>query len=122
MNVLTEGSRRNAEFLISEAEHFRAREKVTVAPGADTTLEAGTVLGIITASGKYAIYDPDAVDGTESVAGILYEEAKNADVERTVIVREAQVKADKLAWFDGADAGEIATGTAELLALGIVVR
>lgn len=39
-------------------------------------IPSGTVLGKITASGKYGPYDPAAVDGTEDAAGILFSSVK----------------------------------------------
>jgi len=43
---------------------------VTVASG-EGVLEAGTVLGKVTASGKYAAYDNAASDGTQTAVAIL---------------------------------------------------
>lgn len=43
---------------------------VTVAGAA--ALEAGTVLGKVTASGKYVAYNGAAADGSETAVGILY--------------------------------------------------
>ena len=59
------------EFIISEANGTRSREVVTVAAAA-AALPAGTVLGKITASGKYVAYSDAASDGTETAAGVLY--------------------------------------------------
>lgn len=118
MVTLTEQNRM-AEFLISEAEHFRARESGIVEGGAG--LVAGTVLGKKTAGGNYAVYNPANSDGTENVAAVLFEGVVGTD-KRTLIVRESQVKASKLTWFTGADAGQITTGHAALVALGLIVR
>lgn len=121
MTVLTEGSNRNAEFIISEAEHYRSRDVGTVVGGVSPGLVAGTVLGQLTAGGNLVPYDKDAVTGAEDIVGVLYQEAIGT-VERTYIIRASQVKADKLVWGDGYSGGEIATGEAALLALGIIVR
>lgn len=43
---------------------------ITVAEGSDVLL-SGTVLGKITASGKYTAYDDGNSDGTETAVGIL---------------------------------------------------
>ena len=43
---------------------------VTVASGAGV-LQAGTVLGKVTASGKYVAYDNTALDGSETAVAIL---------------------------------------------------
>ena len=46
---------------------------VRMKAAASSTVEytRGTVLGRVSATGRYAIYDPDGVDGTETAAGIL---------------------------------------------------
>ncbi|SNY94068.1 Bacteriophage lambda head decoration protein D [Cohaesibacter sp. ES.047] len=120
MTTYVEGAR-NAEFLISEAEHYRSREAGDVNAGADTTLEAGAILGKITATNVLAQYDPAANDGTESVHGILFERLTGTGV-RTYIRRAAQVKAGLLVWKTGLSPAQITTGTAELEALGVIVR
>jgi len=67
MTTLTEGTHPGG-FLVWEAFRDYTRETITVAAG---TLEPGTVLGKITASGKYAAHDPAAVDGTETAVAVL---------------------------------------------------
>jgi hypothetical protein len=49
--------------------HPTVTKAITVVSG--QTLVAGTVLGRITASGKYAAYSDVAVDGTETAVAIL---------------------------------------------------
>jgi len=120
MTVITEGPRA-AEFLISEANGHLSRDVGTLASGITGSLEAGTVLGRVTTGGALNIYDPAAEDGTEEVYAILFEGGAAGDV-RTIIRRHAEVKTDKLTWFDGADSGEKATGIAALAGLGIIAR
>ncbi|WP_274425512.1 head decoration protein [Chelativorans sp. YIM 93263] len=67
------------------------------------TLEPSTLVGIVTATGAYASYNPDNSNGTENVAGDFYEGGKAGD-ERTIIQRDAEVRASDLVWFDGATA------------------
>lgn len=119
MTTLTEGNH-TAEFILSEANGDRSREVVTIASGND--LGAGHVLGKITASGKYADYDADAADGTETAAAVLYADcdASTADAEAVVIMRDAEVSAAKLVWTDKAN--DETAGTADLAAVGIVAR
>lgn len=120
MATLTEG-KRTADFLVSEANGYRSRESGVIDTGVTGTIAPGTVVGIVTATGHYATYNPGNADGSETVAGVLYEGGE-ADDERTVIVRDAEVRASDLTWFDGATAGQITTGTAALADLGIVAR
>jgi hypothetical protein len=77
-----------------------SREQVTILTGAGVVLAAGTVLGKITATGKYAVYDDDNVDGTEVAAAILLYavDATAADVIASVAFRLAEIKADKIVW------------------------
>lgn len=62
---------RTAEFLISEGNMSISREEVTFAALA-APLEAGTVVGIVTASGHYAAYSNAESDGTQTAVGVLY--------------------------------------------------
>lgn len=121
MAILTEGAR-NAQFLVSEANGFRSRGTgtVTVAVGG---FSAGTVLGKITASGKYVRVDSTKTDGSEDEAAILYENlTESGDVDATLVLRDAEVVGAHLTYEDGADdAGETAANVA-LAALGIIVR
>ena len=71
MTILTEG-RHAGGFITWEAFRDYCREVVTIATG---TLEPGTVLGKITADGKYAAHDPAAVDGTETAVAVLWGKA-----------------------------------------------
>lgn len=124
--VLTEGSRRTGEYIISEAEHYRSREEGVCAPGVETTYEAGTVLGIETATGELKMWDPTASDGTENVVGVLYEAMVSGDpaekAKRAYTARDAQVKQSKLAFNDALSAAQVQAGIDGLAALGIVTR
>lgn len=118
MTTLTEG-RNTAEFLLSEANGKRSRETVTIVSGQD--LAAGTVLGKITATGKYAGYDADAATGIETAVAVLYEavDATGGDQKAVAIMRDAEVSSATLTWVDVADA---AAGATDLAAVGIFVR
>lgn len=118
MDPITEGNH-PGEFLLSEDNGTMSREKVTIASG--QVLDAGAVLGKISSGGKYAQYDNDANDGTETAVAILFAavDASDGDVEATVIARGAEVKADALVWQSS---DEVTAGIADLLAVGILVR
>jgi hypothetical protein len=66
-------------------------------------LTRGTVLGVITASGKYAAYDDAAVDGSEEPAAILAVDvdATSADVLASVYLT-GEFRADALTGYDAA--------------------
>jgi hypothetical protein len=120
MPVLNEG-RYAGEFLVSEGNGKISRETITVLSG--QTLQAAAVLGK-TASGKYKVLDPAAVDGSEVAAGILYDavDASAADAEGVAIVRLAEVNAAELVWPAGITGGEQTTALGELAALNIIAR
>lgn len=117
MSMKTEGVHAG-EILLSEANGTRSREDITLAATA-VVLPAGTLLGVVTATGHYAPYDNavDPADGTETAAAVLYAPAGiSASPQRSVgIVRDAEVKRALLTGLDIA-------GEADLLALGIVAR
>jgi hypothetical protein len=76
MAILTEG-KHPGEFLASEGNGTLSRDVVTLISGQN--LVAGTVLGKITASGKYTIVNPGAVEGAGPSQG-----CKNCDGSETV--------------------------------------
>jgi Bacteriophage lambda head decoration protein D len=121
MPELQEG-RYAGEFVVSEGNGTISRETITVLAG--ETLQAGAVLGKITASGKYKELDPAAVDGSEAAAGILYDavDASAADAEGVAIVRLAEVNAAELVWPAAITAPQQATALGELAALTIIAR
>jgi hypothetical protein len=115
------------EFIISEANGDRSREEVTLlTPAADVTWAPGTVLGIVTASGKYTPVVEAATDGRETPAAILVNEevwaAAGADRAGAIVRRDAEVHGDELTWPGTYDAANITAGIATLAALGIIVR
>lgn len=123
LGVLSEGQH-TGEFILSEANGTLSRDTVTVTVGANTTLQAGAVLGQIAATGKYVPYDDGYSDGREDAAGLLYATVVNdtdgaVDVSAVIINKDAEVRRDDLQFEDEVDEdGAIA----DLLALGIKAR
>ena len=109
---LTE-KRRRGFFIAHEANGTISRETVTLISGQD--LEAGSVLGKITASGKYTILAPAAGDGSEVADAILWDTVDASAGDKTVVVifRHAEVTQAALN-YGAADAGEIVIARAEL--------
>ena len=121
MTTLIEG-RHPGGFLVWEAFRDYTRETVTIAAG---TLEPGTVLGRITASGKYAAHDPAAVDGTETAVAVLWgkADASAGDASAVAVVRgPAVVNRHDLLFAGTLSEGEIAAAHTALLAEGVLVR
>ena len=121
MTTLTETTHAGG-FLVWEAFRDYTRETITVATG---TLEPGTVLGRITASGKYAAHDPAAVDGTETAGAVLWgkADASGGDTLAVAVVRgPAIVNRHDLVFAGTPSEAEIAAAHAALLGAGILVR
>ena len=117
----------NASFIVSESNGYRSRDDVTVTVPATTTYAAGTILGKITASGKYVRHAAGATDGSEDEAGVLCETLVNTavsavDSESVSFARDAEVNGSELTYEVGADAAQITASNLALKALGIIVR
>ena len=87
--MTTENVRAAGDFLVHEAVGHISRETgVVTLTDAEGVLQPGTVLGQITASGKYVAHDDNATDGSEIPAALLYIALRGAgDHRATVIVR-----------------------------------
>ena len=111
------------DLLKYEAPNLYSRDRVTVASGQNLPL--GTVLGIVTASGKYKQIDPSAEDGTQVAAGVLLQACDATLIDRDdglVVARHAVVAHRALAWPDAITTAEQLTAIAQLKALGVLVR
>jgi len=115
MTILTE-SVRAGEFIVAEANGTISREEIIIAAAAGA-LKAGTVMGKITASGKYVAYANGAADGSEVAAGILYGPADDLAVDQpgVIIARHAEVEETLLTGID-------APGKVDLAAFQILFR
>ena len=107
---------RTGEFLLSESNGTRSREAVTFASGAGVVIP-GTVVGKVTASGKYIQYVDTATDGSQTAAGIVYAcvDATAADAPGVIICRDAEAAANFLTGLD-------ANAKTDLATLGVIVR
>lgn len=126
LETKTEGAR-NLAFVLSEGNGKISRDVVTIASGAGK-LEAGTVLGRITASEKL-VASPDAEvvgkEGAETAMAVLaYRvDATSEDVEAVVIARHAEVKEPMLVFDATVDnASKIAAKLEQLSAATIIAR
>lgn len=97
----------------------------TLADGATDFISGDQfVITVAAGSGKYVQWNPSAVDGSQTVAGILCftKDATSADKQATGLMRSAEVNASELIWPTGANAATITAGKAGLNAIGIVPR
>lgn len=115
-------TRGTANFLVSEANGmYRSRDVGTVAAGAAPGLLAGTILGKLTAGGNFVAYNPGGADGSQTIAGVLFEAAVGT-VKRTIVTRDCEVNGAHLIYQAGANDAAKATANAALKGLGIIVR
>lgn len=111
-----------SDVILFEEETEYSRDKVTIISGQN--LAIGTVVGKITASGKYTILAPAAIDGSEVAAGIMTAavDASAGDAVGVIIAREAIAIDSGLVWPGGITGGEITTATGQLKTATIIVR
>lgn len=110
-------------FLQSEANAFRSRDHVTIEGGTGGAgrVNAGTVMGQISSTGKYIPWVHSAGDGSQTAIAILWDDvdATSGDIVGAVISREAEVRLADLTYDL---TGSVPTMTANLATKGIIVR
>lgn len=113
---------RQSAVLKYEADCGYSRKNITVITGQN--LVAGTVLGKITASGKYTAWTTGAADGSEVAAAVLLEavNATAADKAGVAIARHAIVAAGNLVYAGSPNDAQKTAARASLEAAGIVSR
>lgn len=127
MTTLIE-KRQPLSFVIYETPHL-SRETVTIEGGSGGAgvVEAGTVLGKITASGKYVPSPATGSDGSQVAKAInAYRvDATGDDVQAVVIAREAAVNGNMLVYDPSVnDPAKVLAKAAQLAAVNgpIIVR
>ena len=110
------------DWLKFEEDNVYSRDAVTVASGQN--LATGTVVGVITTSGKVTQLEPAASDGSENAAGVLLNavDATAADQPGVIIARHAICSDKGLLWPGSITAPQKAAAISQLKALGILVR
>lgn len=127
MPPIAEGKRK-AEFLITEANGYRSREEVTVTVPASTTIPAGRIMAMITATGVYVPHDEDGTDnGTRAPRAVLFDNLTNdtgapVDVTATIVARDAEIRAASLTHDPAGNAAANANDLADLAAFGLIAR
>lgn len=123
MSVVKSETNRLGDVLKFEAEKAYSREQVTFGTDAGAAmLYVGTVVGKVTASGKYKVLAPAATDGTEAAAGVVVQEitlSASADMQGVIVNKFAKVAKSALIFPSGATTGQKATAIAQLEVLGI---
>ena len=97
-------------------------DEITVLSGQD--LQPMTVVGKVTASGKYVILAPAAVDGSQLAAGLIFDrvDATGGDKIATLIARLCEITEGEVVWPAGITGPQKATATAQLAALFLIIR
>lgn len=108
------------EFILSKANGNLSFDNGTLVSGND--LFAGTVLGKLTANGKWTAYDNVGSDGSELASGILFDavDASAGDAACVVLARDAEVIGDSLT-YAVSPSGE-AAAIVDLALVHIIVR
>lgn len=125
MTVLTE-PRRDGEFILNEVNGLGnySRDTIVIASGAGK-VQPGTVLGKVTASGKYVPSPATGSDGSQTgiAINVAYVDATSADVKVAAITRSAEVNGKILAYEATVnDDTKKAAKATQLAAVGILVR
>jgi len=110
------------DWLKFEEDHLYSRDQVTVVSGQN--LKTGTVVGIVTATGKVRQLAPSANDGSQNAVGVLVGDvdATAGDKPGVIIARHAICSDKGLVWPTGITGPQKSTALAQLKALGILVR
>lgn len=120
MTTKTEGNH-GTEFLL-DTEESLSLDKVTLITGQN--LLSGTVLGKITASGKFTQLNTSATDGSQNAVSILRGDvdATSADMDCVVVSRIAEVIDSKLIYPAGISGANKTAAIAALATSFIIVR
>lgn len=88
---------RKLAFLLSEAPGKLSRDVVTIASGSGK-LDAGTVIGVVTATSKHTVSPNTGADGSQIGSAVLAEpvDATSTDVQALAITDLAEVKSSML--------------------------
>lgn len=115
-NIRRDMKVRVAEFLLSEASGERSRDTVTLAANA-AAIQAGTLLGKVTATGFMVPYNNAAADGSQAAVAVLrnYVPISAVTTKQAAFTRDCEVDSF---YLTGADA----PGIADLAAFGVIVR
>ena len=118
LNLVTE-----SDIVKSEADSRFSRDEDTLASGSGI-VQIGTVLGKVTASGKFKPLAPGASDGTQIAAAVILQRSDASASDQTIVnlKRHAQVVLQMLKWPAGITAAQQTAALSQLETLGIVAR
>lgn len=111
------------DLLKYEAPNLYSRDRAALAAGQN--LRLGTVLGMITATGRVKQLDPSATDGSQYACAVLMQDCDATLAERDdalILARHAVVADHALTWPASMAEAEHLAALHQLKALGILVR
>lgn len=84
----------------------------------------GFKIAVVPGAARFAPLDPEATDGSQVAAAILYEgcDATSVDVRRTFTLRDTEVQEDVLVWPEDITENQKAAALSELARQGIIAR
>ncbi len=91
---------RAGQYIVEEPSEYLSREKGIISAG---SYSACTVMGKVTASGKFVQLDPVATNGSQNAVAVLFDsvDASSGDKEGILTVSLTAVRASDLIWKDG---------------------
>lgn len=105
MAIVTQYPKHSSEWLKHELDPQLYRAEVTI-PASTGNLITGTVMGKITANGKWVPHVNGAADGTENAAGMLLhgvDASGGSDVKAVIVTGEARIAPVELTWDASVD-------------------
>lgn len=119
--TLTQG-RHALSFMLQPGDPNISFDNVTLVAG--NILPPGSVVGKLTAGGKFTTYNNSNSDGSNIAAGVLCyaADSTDGDVAVVVAVRMCEVIADELKFPSGTSGSDITAALADLTAIGVIPR
>lgn len=121
MTILKD-SRGAGHFILSEANGYRSRQRISVAAG--QALVSGQVIAKLTAGGTHVKLAPAATDGSQTVVGVLFDDVVTTTevIEAVSFERDGEVNAADLVWPAGVTENQKTAALAALAAKGVIAR
>ncbi|MCJ2131467.1 head decoration protein [Methylobacterium sp. E-045] len=122
--ALLETAQVGSDWLKVEDASYRSRDTAIIASGAGK-LKTGTVLALVTATGKYVPAAATGADGSQTATAVLFTavDATSADQKAVIVSRHAVVSHNGLTYGPTInDAAKRAAANGQLKAAGIIVR
>lgn len=114
----------DSDVVKSEPATHAGRDDAILASGSGVN-QPGTLLGVVTASGKYAPWAPGAADGSQTAAAVLLQFVDATSADQTVVVLArgtAEIVSQAIVWPAGATPAQQSAALASLEAKLITAR